>query len=169
MGFTLRPWRMDDLAALVKNANNPNIAINMTDSFPSPYTEERGKTFLEMATTTDPQRIWAIDINGEPCGSIGVFPLTDIMRRNAELGYWLAEPYWGKGIISRALPLVVQMAFQRLPEIDRIFARPFGRNIASQRVLEKAGFEYEARFKDTIFKNEKFEDELFYAIRRKDL
>lgn len=166
MEFTLRPWRKTDLASLVKYANNPLIAANMTDAFPHPYTEEKGIAFLEMVTAIVPTRIWAIDVQGEAVGGIGVHPQHDIMRRNAELGYWLAEPFWSKGIITLAVPMVVEMAFRDLPEIERIFARPFGRNKASQRVLEKAGFAFENRFSNTIFKNGKFEDELFYAVRR---
>ena len=167
MEFTLRPWQKSDLASLIKYANNPLIAANMTDAFPHPYTEVKGIAFLEMVTAILPVRVWAIEINGEAAGGIGLHPQQDIMRRNAELGYWLAEPYWGKGIITRAVPQVIELGFKVLPDIERIYARPFGRNKASQRVLEKSGFEYETMFKNTIFKNGVFDDELFYAVRRK--
>ena len=168
MEFKLRPWQKSDLASLIKFANNPLIAANMTDAFPHPYTEEKGLSFLEMVTAIQPLRVWAIEVNGEAAGGIGLHPQQDIMRRNAELGYWLAEPYWGKGILTRAVPMVVQEGFKTLTEIDRIYARPFGRNKASQRVLEKAGFVFETVFKDTIYKNGKFEDELYYSVRRKN-
>jgi ribosomal-protein-alanine N-acetyltransferase len=168
MEFTLRPWLLSDLDSLVKHANNPAVAANMTDMFPHPYTREKGLAFLEMVTAIQPTRIWTIAIDGEACGGIGIHPLTDIMRRNAELGYWLAEPFWGKNIISRAIPQAVAMGFSALPEINRIFARPFGTNKASQRALEKAGFVFETSFQNTIFKNGVFVDELFYAIRRKE-
>ena len=167
MEFKLRPWLKSDLDSLVKYADNPAIAANMTDAFPHPYTKEKGIAFLEMVTAILPVRVWAIEINGEAAGGIGLHPQQDIMRRNAELGYWLAEIYWGKGILTSAVPQVVEMGFKILPEIERIYARPFGSNKASQRVLEKAGFEYETRFSNTIFKNGLFEDELFYAMRRK--
>lgn len=166
MEFNLRPWRHSDLESLIKYGNNPEIARNMTDGFPSPYTVENGRAFLNMITALPVERVWAIEINGEACGGIGVHPLTDIMRRNAELGYWLGQPFWGKGIISRAIPIAVERGFKNLPDIVRIFARPFGRNIASQKALEKAGFTYETRFSKTIFKNGEFEDELFYSVLR---
>jgi len=82
------------------------------------------------------------------------------------LGYWLAESYWGKGIITQAIRAIVDYGFETF-EIDRIFARPFGSNIASQKVLEKVGFILEARLIKTIWKNGRYEDELIYAKRRK--
>jgi [ribosomal protein S5]-alanine N-acetyltransferase len=163
--FLLRPWRIDDLAPLVRYANDPGISGNLTDAFPHPYTEEHGKRFIEMAMSHDPMRIFCIEVNGEAAGGIGVHPQTDIMRRNAELGYWLARPHWGQGIISAAIPKAVEYGFRTF-DIDRIYARPFGRNVASQRTLEKNGFVLEARLNGTIIKNGVIEDELIYAVRR---
>lgn len=165
MEFILRSWKMEDLDNLVKYANNPKIAANLTDGFPHPYTREKGMTFIEMATKSSPTTIFAIDVKGEAIGGIGLHPQTDIHIKNAELGYWLAEPFWGKGIISNAVKEIVNYGFDNF-EINRIFARPFGRNIGSQKVLEKAGFILEAKFDKTIFKNGQFEDEFIYAIRR---
>ena len=99
-------------------------------------------------------------------GGIGVHPQTDIMRRNAELGYGVARPDWGRGIISAAIPRAVEYGFRTF-DIDRIYARPFGRNLASQRTLEKNGFVLEARLQGTIIKNGVIEDELIYAVRRR--
>ena len=165
MKFSLRPWNITDLDSLVKYANNPRIARFMTDRFPHPYTAEAGNAFISMATAPDPVRVFAIDIGGEACGGIGLHPQEDIQRRNAELGYWLAEPFWNKGIISRAIPQVIDYGFRTL-DIDRIFARPFGSNAASQHVLEKTGFVLEARLSKTLVKNSVAEDELIYAVRR---
>lgn len=81
------------------------------------------------------------------------------------MGYWLAEVYWGEGIITRAIPQMVWYGFQNW-DIDRIFARPYGSNKASLRVFEKCGFVLEVRFKKTFYKNGHYEDELVYAIRR---
>jgi ribosomal-protein-alanine N-acetyltransferase len=97
-------------------------------------------------------------------GGIGIHPQTDIQRKNAELGYWLAESFWGNGIISNAIKQVVQFTFETY-DINRIYARPFGTNIASQQVLEKNGFDLEARFEKTLIKNGELLDELIYAIR----
>ena len=161
----LRAWRPNDLENLVKYANNPKIAQNLTDAFPYPYTEEKGIQFIEMAVSHDIQRIFCIDINGEALGAIGIHPQTDIYCKNAELGYWLAETQWGKGLITEAIKQIVDYGFQKF-DITRIFARPFGHNIASQKVLEKAGFTLEAKLEKTLYKNGEYLDELIYAVRK---
>ncbi len=161
----LRAWRPNDLENLVKYANNPKIAQNLTDAFPYPYTEEKGIQFIEMAVNHDIQRIFCIDINGEALGAIGIHPQTDIYCKNAELGYWLAETQWGKGLITEAIKQIVDYGFQKF-DITRIFARPFGHNIASQKVLEKAGFTLEAKLEKTLYKNGEYLDELIYAVRK---
>jgi ribosomal-protein-alanine N-acetyltransferase len=165
MEFTLRHWNMDDLDRLVQIANNPNIANNLTDKFPLPYTEAAGRAFIEMAMKNTPRNIFAIDIEGLASGGIGLHPQEDVHRKNAELGYWLAEPYWGKGIVPRAITQIVEYGFKTF-DIQRIFARPYGTNLASQRVLEKCGFKLEARLEKTLFKNEEYKDEVIYAVRR---
>ena len=165
MDFKLRPFNNNDLQSLVKYANNVAIAKNMTNKFPHPYTEENGKLFLEFATK-NPTRMFAIEINGEMCGGIGLHPQEDIHCKNAELGYWLAEPFWGNGIISKAIVQMLEHGFKNF-DFQRIFARPFGTNLASQKVLEKAGFVLEARFEKTLFKNGEYLDELVYGVRRK--
>jgi RimJ/RimL family protein N-acetyltransferase len=165
MTFSLRPWTLADLESLVQHANNPQIAKFMTDGFPNPYTRENGEAFIAFATKDEPIHIFAIAVNGEAVGGIGIHPQLDIQRKNAELGYWLGEPFWGKGIMSEAIQQIVAFAFNTY-DIDRIFARPFGSNLASQRILEKNHFQLEARFEKTFFKNNQFEDELIYALRR---
>jgi RimJ/RimL family protein N-acetyltransferase len=163
MEFILRPWVESDLGSLVKHANNPKIAANMTDAFPHPYTEENGKAFIAMAMRAP--SILAIEVNGEAVGGIGIHPQSDIMCKNAELGYWIGEAFWGKGIITQAVKQMLDMAFSKY-DITRVYARPFGSNVASQRVLEKAGFTLEARIEKNIYKNGVFQDELIYAVRR---
>lgn len=165
MDFTLRAWKEDDLQSLIKYANNKNIANNMMDQFPHPYEEENGKMFIAFATKDAPVHIFAIDVNGEAVGGIGIHPQGDVLCKNAELGYWLAEPFWGKGIITRAIPQMLDFAFKTYA-IIRVFARPFGTNIASQKVLEKTGFKLEARLEKTVYKNGDYLDELIYAVRR---
>ena len=164
MEFTLRPWSLDDLDSLIRYADNFNIAKNLTDKFPHPYSVESGKGFIANASKTEPYHIMAIDVDGEAVGAIGLHPQEDIFAKNAEMGYWLAEPFWGKGIMTRAIQQMVDYGFQTF-DINRIFARPFGSNIGSQRALEKAGFTLEARFEKTILKNGNYEDELVYAVR----
>lgn len=167
MEFKLRPWNISDLDSLVKYANNWNVAKNLTDKFPFPYSEKSGRAFIEFATKDDPIHIFAIDINGQAVGGIGIHPQDDIHRKNAELGYWLAEPFWGKGVISNAVKQSVDFAFDTF-KIDRVFARPFGTNLASQKVLEKNGFILEGRFEKVLFKNNEYLDELIYAVRREN-
>ena len=162
--FKLRPWSASDLSSLVKYGDNPKIAQNLTDGFPHPYTEESGRNFLEMVSKTN-DLILCIEIDGEAVGSVGIHLKKDVHRKNAEIGYWLAEPFWGQGIISRVIPQMVEKAFGQF-DIERIYAGVYGRNMASQRVLQKAGFQVEVTFEKTIFKNEKFENEVVLAIRR---
>jgi [ribosomal protein S5]-alanine N-acetyltransferase len=168
MDFMLRPWVIDDLDSLVRYANNINIAKFMSDGFPFPYTSEKGKTFIEFATNSSNVLYFAIDINGQAVGGIGISPKTDVKKKNAELGYWLGEPFWGKGIITRAIGEIVDIAFKTY-DITRIFAAPYGTNFASHRVLKKSGFKLEARFEKTIYKNGEFLDELIFAIHKTDI
>ena len=163
----LRPWTISDLNNLVRYANNWNVAKNLTDKFPFPYTETHGTDFIEYATQDDPIHIFAIDIDEQAVGGIGIHPQDDIHRRNAELGYWLAEPFWGKGIVSDAIKQILDFAFSTY-DIDRVFARPFGTNIPSQRVLEKNNFTLEAKFENVLIKEGEILDELIYGFRRKD-
>ncbi|MDQ3051983.1 MAG: GNAT family N-acetyltransferase [Bacteroidota bacterium] len=168
MNFKLRPFNAHDSASLVKYANNYRIAQFMTNQFPHPYTEESARAFINFATRDNPLHIFAIDIDGQSVGGIGIHPQSDIYSKNAELGYWLAEPFWGKGIITEAVRQMVTYGFKNF-DVTRIFARPFGTNSASQKVLEKAGFKLEAKLENTLFKNGEFIDELIYAKRLKDL
>lgn len=165
MQFKFRPWTINDLDSLVEYANNFNIAKNLMNVFPHPYTKVDGIKFIEMVSKQNPTQVFAIEVNGRASGGIGIFPQQDIMCRNAEMGYWLAEPLWGQGIITKAIGQMVEYGFKTW-DINRIYARPYGPNIASQRVLEKAGFTLEARFSKTIFKNGEYLDELVYAIRK---
>ena len=164
--FELRPWRSEDLSSLVKHANDPDIAGNLMDTFPHPYTEAAGRAFLEMRATEKPAKVLAIVVRGDACGAVGMHPQGDVYRRNAELGYWIAREHWGKGIMTEAVKRMVGHTFVSFPEIHRLFARPFGRNRASQRVLEKAGFTLEAKLVGTMIKNGLVEDEMIYAVRR---
>lgn len=165
MEFSLRTLGLKDAKSLVKHADNYKIARNLTNRFPHPYTIENAHDFISFANK-DSHCIMGIDV-GEIIGAIGIHPQSDVQLYNAELGYWLSEDYWGKGIISQAIPMMVKIGFERF-EIDRIFARPFGSNDASKRVLEKSGFKLEAHLKSTFFKFGEYEDEFIYGIRRNE-
>jgi RimJ/RimL family protein N-acetyltransferase len=165
MLVNLRPWKTEDLDELVTLANNKNIAKFMADVFPHPYTVEIGRTFINFTKCNPGSKIFAIVHNDKPIGSIGLHLQTDILRKNAELGYWLGEKYWNKGIITKVIPKMVEFGFNNL-DIVRIFARIYGTNIASQKAIEKCGFKLEGQFEKTLFKNNEYLDELIYAIRK---
>jgi RimJ/RimL family protein N-acetyltransferase len=163
MDFTLRPWTPGDLDSVVKNAANAEIIKFMSDSFPDSC--DKWKLFIDRAIKDDSIFYCAIDVGGIAIGGIGVSPQKDILKRNAEIGYWLGEAYRGRGIMTDAIRAMVSRAFA-IFEINRIFATPFENNTASHRVLEKAGFKLEARFEKIVIKNGEVLDELVYAIRK---
>lgn len=166
MEFILRPWQISDIGSLVRYADDHTVADNMTDAFPYPFTPTDGLRFLERFMASDPQLVLAIAVNGIAVGAVGIHPDHDVYRRNAELGYWIGVPFRGKGIMPRAVQQATARAFEILPEVHRIYARPFSSNLASQHVLEKAGFVLEARIASAFVKNAVVLDELIYAMRR---
>jgi [ribosomal protein S5]-alanine N-acetyltransferase len=165
MNIQLRPLRVKDANDLAQHANNPSVANNLTDQFPHPYKLDNAVHFINKMIQSAPPHVLCIEVDGSLVGAIGIHAQDDVWRNNAELGYWLAEPFWGKGIMTEAIKNIVEYGFQNF-EINRIFARPFGRNIASQRALEKAGFQHEVTLKGTIIKNDQVEDEVIYAVRK---
>ena len=166
MDYELRDWKMSDLQSLVEHANNYNIAKWLTNQFPYPYDEKAGEAYINAVLSDNPRKIFAIDINGEAVGSIGVFPQSDIHEKSAEIGYWLSEKYWGNGIMAKAITEVFEYGFKTF-DIARVFARPFSTNKGSQRVLEKAGFELEAILKKALYKDGEYLDELIYSRLKK--
>ncbi|WP_064196140.1 MULTISPECIES: GNAT family N-acetyltransferase [Emticicia] len=158
--YTLRQWRLGDEESLVRNANNYKIWKNLKDIFPNPYTIEDAGAWVRMAT--DSEETFAIVIDNEAVGGIGILLKEDIYQKNAEIGYWLGEDYWGKGIISSAIPKIVDYTFKKY-DIHRIYAGVFEYNLASMRALEKAGFEKEAILKESLFKEGHFYDEHIYV------
>ncbi|MES2447818.1 MAG: GNAT family protein [Bacteroidota bacterium] len=165
MQFELRPFQSSDLNSLVKHANNYNIAKNLSNKFEFPYTKDHGIAFINLALSATPSEIFAITINNEAVGSIGVHPKTDIHCKNAEIGYWIGEEFWGNGIVPEAVKLMVNYGFKTF-DITRIYASTYDINLKSRRVLEKAGFILEAEFKETLYKNGTFYDEVVYAIKK---
>lgn len=149
----------------MRQANDPTVAAMLTDAFPHPYTEEHGRAFIAEAMKSPPLRR-CIEVDGACAGAIGLHPKPDLWRRNMELGYWLARQHRGKGIMTEAIRQMVQLGFDTFPEVTRIYATPFGGNIASQKALEKAGFTLEAKLIGTLIKYGRVEDEWIYAVRR---
>jgi RimJ/RimL family protein N-acetyltransferase len=160
---TIRSWQMSDLASLVVQANNRNIWINLRDRFPHPYTARDGRTFLRNTIESKPETVFAIVVDGSAVGSIGFLLQHDVERVSAEVGYWLGESYWGRGIVSEALVAVTRYALQH-HQLTRLFAVPFASNAASCRVLERAGYVLEARLRRSAIKDGAIIDQLQYAF-----
>jgi RimJ/RimL family protein N-acetyltransferase len=161
----VRDWSLTDLASLVHHANNRSVSIHLRDRFPYPYREDHGREFLEHATTTIPVTAWAIDIDGYAVGGIGLMLQSDVERVSAEIGYWLGEPFWGRGIVTEALRAVTAEAFQQF-DLTRIFALPFADNHGSIRVLQKAGYAHEGTMPRSTIKNGVIRDQLMYGAYR---
>ncbi len=159
---TLRPWQLSDVQSLAKCANNKNIADNLRDGFPYPYTLNDAQNWLKSAIN-DKNLLMAIELNEQAVGGIGIIYKTDVYRLSAEIGYWLCENLWGKGIMCEAVKNMVQYTFANT-RIVRIYAGIFENNIASARVLEKAGFFLEATHKNAVIKNGTIMDEKLYSI-----
>jgi [ribosomal protein S5]-alanine N-acetyltransferase len=164
---TLRPFKPEDKYRLAELANNEKISINLRDGFPHPYSLTDAERFVEMAMATVPLQIFAIEYEGEYVGNIGLHKKEDVYRMTAEIGYFLGEPYWNKGIMSRAVILACEYGFREL-DIVRIDTGVFEFNGASQRVLEKCGFVKEAVFKRSIIKKGTIWDEIRYALIKEE-
>jgi len=159
---TIRKFRRIDKFRMAEIANNEKVAANLRDAFPSPYTLEDARKFISMCLRQVPYQIFAIEYEGEYVGNIGLHRQDDVYRRTAELGYFIGEPYWHKGITPRAVNLICEYGFREL-DIIKIFSGVFSFNTASQRVLEKCGFILEAVLKSAVIKNGKICDEYRYA------
>jgi [ribosomal protein S5]-alanine N-acetyltransferase len=158
--FTLRQWREGDEQSLAANANNRKVWINLRDAFPYPYSLQNAIFWIELSK--DSKTNFAIDVDGRAVGDIGLTLQGDLLRRSVEIGYWLGEDYWGRGIMTEAVRAVTEYAFQNF-DINRIFAGILEYNIASARVLEKNGYVCEARLKQACTKDGKLYDQLIYA------
>jgi [ribosomal protein S5]-alanine N-acetyltransferase len=162
--FTLRHFRNGDQESLIENANSIKIFNNVKDTFPHPYTYADASWWIEFCKETDkPATTFAIDMNGQVIGAVGIIIGFDIQRVTAEIGYWLGEKYWGKGIAVEALKQMTDYVFQNFPEIVRLWAAVFEYNKPSMRVLEKAGYEFEGIRKKAAIKNGVVIDEYVYV------
>jgi RimJ/RimL family protein N-acetyltransferase len=163
-GFNLRQFRLSDIRSLVKHANNKKISDNLRDRFPHPYTEKDAEWFINHSLSYKTfSRNFVIELNNEAAGSISITPDEDVYRLNAEIGYWLGEAHWGKGIMTSVIQMTVKYAFENLG-IKRVYATPFATTIGSIKVLEKAGFVREAIIRQGVIKNNKILDYYIYSI-----
>jgi ribosomal-protein-alanine N-acetyltransferase len=161
--YMLRQWRMEDAPSLVKYADNRKIWMNLRDGFPHPYTLQDAEAFISRAVESRSGSFFAIATQEEVIGSIGLMIGKDVHRFTAEMGYWLAEPFWGKGIMTRAVKRVTVFGIHDL-KLLRIFAEPYATNRASARVLEKAGFTLEGILRSSVFKDGRVLDQYLYSF-----
>lgn len=168
MYVSLRPWRREDAAELARFSNNPKIAVNLTDRFPSPYTLADAECFLDGLLQGDGSLFCrAILADGQIVGIISVTVGSDVYRKGGELGYCLDVDWWGRGVMSRALAHMCTLAFRTL-DLERLFAAPFARNGASCRVLEKGGFTLEGTLRSNVYKQGVLCDTKVYSLLREE-
>lgn len=166
-GWCLRAWHEHDAPALAKHATNPNVWRWMSDGFPHPYTLEIAEHWVGRGHVEFGGDHWAIAFNDEAVGGCGVVPQGGPLRCNAEIGWWLAEEHWGRGITTRVAKALVAKAFER-SEITRVIAPIHAGNVRSMRVAEKAGLTLEAVQRKSAFKAGEIIDRHLYAIVRED-
>ena len=161
----LREWKTDDATDLAEAINNKKVLDNLRDGIPYPYTEKDAAEFIAatLSADKDTQYAFAICYGDKVIGSIGVFRRDNVHRLTAEMGYYIAEPYWGKGVMTEAVRQMCDYVFENT-DIIRIFAEPYAHNNASCKVLEKAGFQFEGVLRQNAVKNGQIVDMRMYAI-----
>ncbi|MDI9237451.1 GNAT family protein [Lysobacter sp. LF1] len=165
-GFVLRSWRPDDLDSLVRHANDARVVRGLSDRFPHPYTRESGERFLagEIVDLRDP--VFAIEVDGEACGGIGARPGEDERVHSAEMGYWLGQALWGRGLMTRVVARYVPWLMAERA-LFRLQATVLDFNEASARVLLKNGFQEEGVLRCAVVKSGEPRDlRLFAKVRR---
>jgi ribosomal-protein-alanine N-acetyltransferase len=162
---TIRSWRPHDSVSLVRHANNRLVWRNLRDRFPHPYTAADATDWIRRATDATPETHFAIVIDGDAIGGVGLELQTDVFRRSAEIGLWLGETYWGRGIGTEVLRAMTEYAFSSF-DVCRVYAGVFAWNAASVRMLEKAGYSFEGRLRKSVTKDGQIIDLLLYAMVR---
>jgi len=162
---TLRPWRAGDEPSLERHANNRNVSRNLRDVFPYPYTAADARDWIASTATRAPVQDFAIVVDGVAVGGISATPNDGERRQSAEVGYWLGEPFWGRGIATEALRAITEYAFSTF-DVCRLEAGVYGWNPASARVLEKAGYTLEGRARQAVIKDGQLTDRLLYGLVR---
>ena len=157
----LRPWKKDDAEALAILADNKKIFNNLRDGFPQPYTLQNAKEFISHAQQAIDEKLFAITVGDSLIGSCGIMFKKDVYRKNAEIGYFLGEPFWGRGYASDAIKGLRDFIFSQY-DIIRVYAEPFADNFASRKALEKSGFILEATFEQNVIKNNLIKDTCIY-------
>ena len=164
----LRPWREGDEPSLVRHANDYEVWRRLRDRFPRPYTYADAEQWIANVQRQDPQTHFAIEVHGGATGGIGLELGSDIERRSAEMGYWLGQDFWGRGITTAAVRALSRYGFETL-NLTRIFAVPFTSSSASIRVLEKCGYVREGTMRRSAIKEGVVLDQVLYALTDCDL
>ena len=170
MKCRIRKWELSDAKDLAAALSNKKVQDNLRDGLPYPYTEQDGKEFISAMLSADENETFAfaIMVDDKVVGSIGIFRQGNIHRQTAELGYYIAEEYWSKGIMTEAVKQICEYVFAK-SDIIRIYAEPFAYNIASCRVLEKVGFQYEGTLRSNAVKNGRVIDMEMYSLLKAEI
>ncbi|WP_409015820.1 GNAT family N-acetyltransferase [Anaerostipes caccae] len=166
----IRKWKLSDAEDLAAALSNTKIQNNLRDGLPYPYTEKDGTEYITDMLSADEDQTFAFAVTADSkvVGSIGVFRQENIHRQTGELGYYIAEEYWGKGIMTEAVKQICTYVFDK-SDMIRIYAEPFAYNAASCRVLEKAGFQYEGTLRNNVVKNGKVIDMRMYSLLKTEI
>jgi [ribosomal protein S5]-alanine N-acetyltransferase len=165
--FCIRSHEFSDLDVIVKYANNYNVSRLLRDQFPFPYTRFNAEAWLMETCNQEIETNFAIANDKEFIGAIGIVQQTDVNKYSAEIGYWIAEPFWEKGIVTSALRIFTEFVFDNFV-VNRIFANVFEGNIASEKVLLKTGYKKEAVLRKAVCKEGIFLDQYIYAILKEE-
>lgn len=163
--YLIRGWQLSDVESLVRHANNRLVWLNLRDSFPHPYTRADAEAWIRLNLDAAPETNFAIADSESAIGGIGLILRDDVFRRSAEIGYWLGQSYWGRGITTSAVRAMTEYAFANF-DICRLYAGVFETNEASMRVLAKAGYEFEGRLRSNVTKDGRTLDRFMYAMVR---
>jgi [ribosomal protein S5]-alanine N-acetyltransferase len=161
----IRSWRISDEDALVRHADDREVWINLRDRFPHPYTAADAHAWLRLVAETTPETNFAIAVDGEAVGGVGITLNGDVFRRSAEIGYWLGKRFWGRGIATAVVQAMTDWAFAHF-DLCRLDAGVFEWNSASARVLERAGYVLEGRLHKSVTKDGRTIDQFLYAVVR---
>ncbi|MBS1996190.1 MAG: GNAT family N-acetyltransferase [Cyanobacteria bacterium SZAS LIN-2] len=160
--FIIRSFEKTDATSIAKQANDKEVWINLRDRFPHPYRHQDAVEWIALAASLSPESNFAIAVDGEAVGGIGILQQSDVHAHSAEFGYWLGKNFWGKGIMTRAVGAMTTYYFENF-DLVRLYAAVYDWNPGSARVLEKCGWELEGRLKKSVFKDGKYCDQLIYA------
>lgn len=164
----LRPWRAGDESSLIAHANNREVWLNLRDQFPHPYTPADAESWVKFASNQAQPTSLAIEADGQAVGGVSLKLHDDVERVSAEIGYWLGQRFWNRGIMTAAVRAVTEYGFEQF-SLTRVYALPYATNVASQRVLEKAGYAREGVLRRSVIKDGIVLDQVLFAITDQDL